>query len=78
MPVRKYHSIEEMPDSWEYFGDRNKGGRLRFVLASAALAGPLGMPRGVFKFRSADEAYADRERYEQARIDRLRKTRHRP
>ncbi len=78
MPVYKYRSIEDMPDSWEYFGDRNKGGRLRFVLASAALAGPLRMPRGVVKYRSVDEAYADRETYEQARVDRLRKTRHRP
>jgi hypothetical protein len=35
-------------------------------------AGPLGMPRGVRKYRSIEEMNADRDRYEQERIDRIR------
>ncbi len=72
MPVHKYRRVEDMPEAWEYFGDRNIGGRLRFVLSMARVAGPLGIPRGVAKFRSIEELAADRERYEDARIARVR------
>ena len=72
MPVYKYRSIEETPEAWEVFGDSNIAGRLRAVLSFARLAPPLGMPRGVRKFRSIEELVADRERYDQERIDRIR------
>lgn len=75
MPVFKYRRIEDMPDSWEYFGDRNIAGRLRFVLSTARLAGPMSIPRGVRKYRSIDEANADRDRWEQERVDRIRNER---
>lgn len=44
---------------------------------SEALLSPVGtcIPRGVRKFRSIEEAQAERERYEQERIDRLRAAR---
>jgi hypothetical protein len=71
MPVYKYRRIEDMPEAWEHFGDRNRG-RLRFVLRTAGFAGPLGLPRGVAKFRSIEELSADRERYEDARIADIR------
>lgn len=75
MPVYKYRRIEDMPPAWKHFGDRNRGGRLRFVLGSAQLAGPLHLPRGVARFRSVEELTADRERYEDARIARIRERR---
>ena len=72
MPVYKYRRIEDMPEAWEHFGDRNRGGRLRAVLGFARYAGSLGIPRGVFRFHSIDDLAADRAHYEQARIDRIR------
>jgi hypothetical protein len=72
MPVYKYRRIEDMPEAWEQSGDRNIGGRLRAVLSFARLAGPLGLPRGVHKFRSVEELFAERERYEDERIARIR------
>lgn len=75
MPVYKYRRIEDMPPAWKYFGDRNRGGRLRYVLSLARLAGPLDLPRGVMKFHSVEELAADRERHEDARIERIRQRR---
>lgn len=71
MPVYKYRRIEDMPEAWEHFGDRNREGRLRTVLSFARLAGSLSIPRGVCKFHSVEELAADREKYEQARIARI-------
>ena len=72
MPVWKYRSVEEMPEAWEMKRGRPLGPRIRAVLSLAPIAGPLGIPRGVHKFRSIGEAQADRERYEQERVDRIR------
>ena len=72
MPVYKYRRVEDMPEAWQHFGDRNRAGRLRAVLRFAHLAGPLQIPRGVAKFRNIEEHSADRERYEDERILRLR------
>jgi len=72
MPVYKYRRVEDMPEAWEHFGDRNRAGRLRTVLRWSRYAGSLRIPRGVQKFRSIEEAHADRERYEQERVDRIR------
>lgn len=72
MPVYKYRRVEDMPEAWEQFGDRNREGRLRVVLGWARLAGSLNMPRGVRKFRTIEEMVAEREHYEQERVDRLR------
>ncbi|HEY0158491.1 MAG TPA: hypothetical protein VGF28_14505 [Thermoanaerobaculia bacterium] len=75
MPVYKYRRIEDMPDASTYFGDRNIAGRIRFALSTARLAGSLRIPRGVQKFRSFEELAADRERFEEQRIARIRATR---
>jgi hypothetical protein len=77
MPVYKYRRVEDMPEAWEYFGNRNRAGRLRAVLRFARLAGNLQIPRGVAKFRTIEEHSADRERYEQERVDRVRALRER-
>jgi len=67
MPVYKYRCIEDMPEPWQHFGDRNVAQRFRAALRIARYAGPLRMPRGVRKFRSLDELAAERTRYEDAR-----------
>ena len=72
MPVFKYRSVEEMPETWQHFGDRNRAGRMRAIFRLGGIAGSLHIPRGVAKFRSFDELAADRERYEQQRIARTR------
>lgn len=74
MPVYKYRSVEDMPsERWLKLGDPAIGDRLRFVsrMAIAATA-PLGVPRGVHKFRSIEEMDAARDRWEQERVDRIR------
>jgi hypothetical protein len=62
MPVFKYRSIEEMPEASQHFEDRNRGGRLRFVIETIRFAPPRRLPRGVQKFRSLEELEADRDR----------------
>jgi len=72
MPVWKYRSIEETPEVRTVKRDRPLGARIRAVLSLAPIAGPLGMPRGVHKFRSIDDLHADRRKYERQRIARIR------
>jgi hypothetical protein len=73
MPVWKYRTIEEMPqERWRTPGDPSiYRGLLGICRTATALAGSLRVPAGVRKFRSAEEAYADRERWEDARIARI-------
>lgn len=75
MPVWKYRSVEQMPEAWEMKRGQPLGPRIRAVLSLTRLAPPLGIPRGVHKFRSIEEAQADRERYEQERADLIRAAR---
>lgn len=72
MPVWKYKRIEDMPEAWEMDRGIPLGRRIRAVLQLGSWHEPLHMPRGVHKFRSYEELVADRERYEQERIDRIR------
>jgi hypothetical protein len=72
MPVWKYRSIEEMPEAWVMNRDVPLGRRIRGLMSMGKLAEPLAMPRGVTRFRSFDEMQADRDKYEQERIDRIR------
>lgn len=72
MPVWKYRRIEDMPESSEMNADVPLGRRIRSMMRIGNYAGALGMPRGVRKYRSFEEMHADRDRYEQERIDRLR------
>jgi hypothetical protein len=72
MPVWKYRSIEEMPDASEMNRDVPLGRRIRALMSMGDFAGPLDIPRGVTRFRSFEEMQADRDKYEQARIDRIR------
>ena len=73
MPVWKYRRIEDMPEAWEMNAHVPIGRRIRSMRRFfGTLPGPLNMPRGVHKFRSFEELVADRDRYEQERIDRIR------
>jgi hypothetical protein len=80
MPVRKYRSIEEMNRDWRWnrAGDPAITRKIRGLwhFAEAAVQ-PVGLciPRGVHKYRSIEEANADRDRWEQERVDRLREFR---
>ena len=77
MPVRKYRSIEEMnrEPRWLPNGDPSIPRKIRYLWRlSEFLLRPVGacIPRGIRKYRSIEEAEADRERWEQERVDRLR------
>jgi len=72
VPVWKYRSIEEMPEAWVMNRHVPLGRRIRALMNLRDYAGPLGMPRGVHKFRSIEELQADRRKYERARIERIR------
>lgn len=77
MPVRKYRSVEEMnrEPRWLPTGDPSIARRIRYLWRlSEFLLRPVGtcIPRGVRKYRSIDEANADRDRWESERVERLR------
>ena len=80
MPVRKYRRVEDMPDTAlaHDAGDPAIPQAIRHLWdLSERLLWPVGtcIPRGVRKYRSIEEANADRDRWEQERVDRLRTAR---
>ena len=79
MPIFKYRSVEDMPsERWLPPGDPAIVRKLRLVCRmGVALAGSLPIPRGVHKYRSADDLYADKDRWETVRVQRLRAARER-
>lgn len=77
MPVRKYRSIEAMNADTEWLptGHPSIAQQIRYLWSfSEALLGGVGtcIPRGVRKYRTIEEANADRDRWEQERVDRIR------
>jgi hypothetical protein len=78
MPIWKYRSVEEMPEAWAMPPRGPLGRRIRAVLSLGRITEPLPGPRGVRKYRSIEEANADRDRYEQERVDRIRAARRPP
>lgn len=82
MPVKKYRSLEEMnrEPQWLPTGDAAILQRIRHLWRlSELLLKPVGtcLPRGVRKYRSIEDANADRSRWEQDRVERLRAERKR-
>jgi hypothetical protein len=80
MPVQKYRSVEDMPDValLHDAGDPAIPRRIRHLWAMAdTLLSPVGtcIPRGVRKYRSIEDAQADRDRWESERISRLQAAR---
>jgi len=67
MPVRKFRDVSEMEDTLWY--DRNDPAlplAIARLWSFAARMWPLQFPRGVHKYRSIEEANADRDRWEEA------------
>ena len=77
MPIRKHRNLEEMnlERRWLPAGDPSIAQKVRYLWRfSELLLRPVGtcIPRGVRKYRSIEEANADRDRWESERIDRIR------
>lgn len=67
MPVRKFRHVSEMESTlWYDRGDPALQRAIAGVWDFAARVCPLRFPRGVHKYRSIEEANADRERWEEA------------
>ena len=84
MPVHKFRTLEEMNDfsdrQWLRTGDPEIIRKIRYLWEmSEALLQPVGLciPRGVRKYRSIEEANADRDRWETERVQKLREYRER-
>jgi hypothetical protein len=76
MPVEKYRGVEEMPRvEWCDSLDENCLRRIAKLWARSSAFSQRIYPRGVFKFRSIEEAQEARERITQENIDRLRQER---
>lgn len=73
MPVQKFRSVEDMPrPPWE--GTANSvelRRRIAGLWARAARISPRVYPRGIFKFRSLEEAQEARDRVTSENVTRL-------
>lgn len=79
MPVFKYRRVEDMPDAALLVdaGDPRIVRKIRYLWALSSKLCKLYIPRGVRKYRSIEEMSADRDRWESARIQRIRAERFR-
>lgn len=77
MPVKKYRDLDAAArDLWHDPADPSLLRRLAELLELGhRLAAPLPIPRGVHRYRSLEEADADRVRWEIERVRRLREVR---
>lgn len=67
MPVRKFCDVSEMEDTlWYERTDPELPRAIARVWSFAARICPLQFPPGVHKYRSIEEANADRDRWEEA------------
>jgi hypothetical protein len=76
MPVRKFRNIEEMneaaSDRWLDGNDPRLPERIAGHWSAWRGILPVVRPRGVFKFRTIEEMNAFKEKWENARIARIR------
>jgi hypothetical protein len=76
MPVQKFRSVEDMPPvPWCDPQSEDCLRRIAKLWARSSAFSARVYPRGVFKFRSIEEAQAARERVTQENIDRLQRER---
>ncbi len=79
MPVQKFRNLDEMREAlWHEDRDTPVGvflKRAAKLWARAAKISPRQYPRGVFKFRSLEEAQAAREQITAENIERMRRER---
>ena len=68
MPVKKYRSVEEMEDaSWTAPGTAEHSRAIQRVIELVTFfASKKRLPPGVFKFRSVEEASAQREAWDRS------------
>jgi hypothetical protein len=77
MPIKKYRRVEDMEERcWFEPGDPKLWEALRNLARTAALAGGLQFPPGVYKHRSIADAERLRHEWEHANV--LRRGRSRP
>jgi hypothetical protein len=67
MPVQKFRSIEEMNRAPEPFSQVPPFERFVHLCAQYAAISPNRYPRGVFKFRSIEEAQKARKKHESSK-----------
>ena len=68
MPVQKFRSLEDMEISWVKPGTLEHSRSIRAVIALVSMFAPKRrLPPGVFKYRSVQEADAQRESWERQR-----------
>jgi hypothetical protein len=76
MPVDKYRSVEDMPPiEWCETLDEDFFRRVAKLWARSSALSARIYPRGVFKFRSIEEAQEARERVTRENVERLRRER---
>jgi hypothetical protein len=76
MPFEKYRGVEEMPPVPPCKSlDEECLRRIAALWRWSSAVSPRIYPRGVFKFRSLEEAQEARERVTQENVDRLRRER---
>ena len=76
MPVYKFKTFEEAEDAlWNFHPDERYFERVKELWNFADRLCPIRYPRGIFKFRTIEEANAHRDAVELAHAKELRKIR---
>jgi hypothetical protein len=76
MPVYKYKTFEEAEQAlWNFHSDERHFERVKQLWNFAKTVCPIRYPRGIFKFKTIEEANAHREAVELAHAKELRKAR---
>lgn len=79
MPVKKFRSVEEMDaaqsDLWCDRPDASCFRRIARLWERSAKISPRRFPKGVIKYRTLEEAQADRERWQAEHIRRVSRER---
>lgn len=75
MPVKKYRSVADMPPVPPPETPEELWKRIKELWARSWELSPMIYPKGVFKFRSIEEAQAAREQVTQENVDRIARER---
>ena len=79
MPIQKFRSVEEMPPvPWCESLDERCLRRIAKLWSRSSAFSSMVYPRGVFKFRSLEEAQKARERVSQENVERRLRERSAP
>ncbi len=79
MPIKKFRSVEEMDaarrDLWFDQLDAAAFRRIARLWKRSAQISPRKFPKGIIKYRTLEEAQADRERWQKEHVQRVQKER---